>query len=245
MSEIITFPISEALPRRAAVLKLLGVPECAAPTREVEAVFAAAVQAFTQTVRPIGILLEISRPDFQAVYEGEGCNDPRTPITDILPCSDALALFAVTVGERICEEIRTLFTAHDFAKASMLDSMASAAADQLATRIAQHFLQSCLHNGSINASAAVLPYSPGYCGWHITGQRRLFQRLRPEHIGICLNDSCLMIPLKSVSGVAIVARQEMHGAVNSYPFCRECETRACQERMPGDLSMETINRIQR
>lgn len=245
MNQIMTFPVSEALPPRNAVLNRAGIPTGAAPAREVEAALDAALRGFTQTARPVGILLEIPRPDFQTVYDGQGYNEPRTPVGDMLPHVDAIALFAVTVGENVCEGIRDLFAANDFVVACMLDAIASEAADLLATCIARRFLETVCRNGRLNATATVLPYSPGYCGWHITGQRRLFERLRPEQIGISLNSSCLMTPLKSVSGVAIIAPRELHCAANSYPFCRDCETRTCRERSPMGDSVETLNNIQR
>ena len=64
----------------------------------------------------------------------------------------------------------------------------------------------------------VLRYSPGYCGWHISGQRRLFAHLRPERIGITLHDSYLMEPLKSVSGVLIAGAKEIHAFADTYPL---------------------------
>lgn len=45
-------------------------------------------------------------------------------------------------------------------------------------------------------------YSPGYCGWHVSEQQKLFS-LFPvaSPCGIQLTDSSLMIPIKSVSGI--------------------------------------------
>jgi len=79
--------------------------------------------------------------------------------------------------------------------------------------------------------AAVLGYSPGYCGWHISGQRRLFERLGPGEIGISLNDSCLMRPLKSVSGVLVAGAAPIHRFRPEFTCCAECATRLCVPRM--------------
>jgi cobalamin-dependent methionine synthase I len=42
-------------------------------------------------------------------------------------------------------------------------------------------------------------FSPGYRSWNIEEQRYLFQVLPGEEIGVTLNESCMMIPRKSVS----------------------------------------------
>lgn len=45
-------------------------------------------------------------------------------------------------------------------------------------------------------------FSPGYCGWHVREQPDLFSLFPTPHpCGIHLTDSCLMVPIKSVSGV--------------------------------------------
>jgi hypothetical protein len=85
--------------------------------------------------------------------------------------------------------------------------------------------------GSIPAGSVFLRYSPGYCGWDITGQRQLFQALRPEEVGITLRESCLMEPLKSISGVLVAARPEAHRFDNTYPFCTTCTTQTCRSRI--------------
>jgi hypothetical protein len=76
-----------------------------------------------------------------------------------------------------------------------------------------------------------LAYSPGYCGWHVTGQRKLFKYLRPEEIGITLNASCLMQPLKSVSGVLVVGPGHVHKFQPTYSFCETCREKQCRERI--------------
>lgn len=43
--------------------------------------------------------------------------------------------------------------------------------------------------------------SPGYCQWDVAEQQKLFALLPPRFCGITLNDSSLMTPIKSVSGV--------------------------------------------
>jgi hypothetical protein len=76
----------------------------------------------------------------------------------------------------------------------------------------------------------VLLYSPGYCGWHISGQKKLFEFLRPERIDIRLNERFLMIPLKSISGVLVAGAAEIHHISERYPFCDHCQSPTCRER---------------
>jgi hypothetical protein len=44
-------------------------------------------------------------------------------------------------------------------------------------------------------------YSPGYCNWALTGQRALFEYMKNIPVNVSLTDSCLMLPIKSVSGI--------------------------------------------
>ena len=67
------------------------------------------------------------------------------------------------------------------------------------------------------------------------GQRNLFARLGPGAIGVTLNDSCLMTPIKSVSGVLVAGAGEIHRFRPDFDFCDECKTRACGVRMASVL----------
>jgi hypothetical protein len=112
----------------------------------------------------------------------------------------------------------------------MLDGVASAGAEHLSSVMAKRYEEIVISALKGHSTARVLPYSPGYCGWHISGQRRLFAALKPQTIGITLNSSCLMQPLKSVSGVLVAASPEDHDIEPAYSFCVDCTTQECRDR---------------
>lgn len=233
MTEIIRFSNDELTPERDAVLKNQGIPAGKAFPPEIEALYEKALGLLPEVATPVGVWREIATSDFAAVYEGEGRNEPRTPVGDIFGRAESLALFAVTLGQRISQEVNERFRSNDFALGTMLDAAASAAADKLAEVTESRFLASLSGSARATDAIGVLAYSPGYCGWDISGQKRLFEFLRPEKIGITLTDSFLMQPLKSVSGVLIAGAREIHYFRNSYPFCSQCDTKGCLARMAG------------
>jgi hypothetical protein len=197
----------------------------------VEETWAAARDLFPKVAEPIGMYEQIAPAEFARVYEGEGDNEPRTPVGEVSRRARRLALFAVTLGPRICTEITARFDANDFALGCMLDAVASLATDALAERLGQHCLERLVDNGEVDAGARALGYSPGYCGWHVSGQGKLFEFLRPREIGITLRESYLMDPLKSVSGVVLVGPREIHEFEMDYSFCAECRTPSCRARI--------------
>jgi hypothetical protein len=235
MSEIVTFSTEEMTPDRAAVFENQSIPLDAAVSRGVEALFERALRRLADSATPRGLYSEISIADFAMVYRGEGRNEPRTPVGDILGQADHLALFAVTLGDRIGQEITRCFHSNDLALGAMLDSAASAAADKLAELVERRFARALSADGRAAPGTAVLRYSPGYCGWHISGQKKLFAFLHPEQIDISLRESFLMEPLKSVSGVLIAGPREIHEFDMTYPFCERCEERGCRERIKSLL----------
>ena len=100
--------------------------------------------------------------------------------------------------------------------------------------VERHFLESLSRATPAqgeDSPAQALRYSPGYCGWHVSGQRALFAALRPAEIGLALRESCLMDPLKSISGVLVSGAPRIHDFVDDYPFCAECAERACRDRI--------------
>jgi hypothetical protein len=190
-----------------------------------------AYELFLVLAAPVGLVEEVTPEEFGTIYEGEGHNALDTPLPEIVKRSEGLALYSATLGEAVSSRIGELFSEHDMVVAYLLDAVASAAADRLSDLLAERFATLLAERGAAPDPAKVLPYSPGYCGWHVTGQGRLFARLRPEEIGIHLNPSSLMTPLKSVSGVLVGATAEGHRFRPDFEFCEACSTRECGRRM--------------
>lgn len=235
MREIIEIPVDQIRPGRSAVLETQGIPSQAKLSQEVELLLKTAGQALMECSRPVGVLCSISSPEFEVVYRGEGLNERETPLGEILKEAEDLALFAVTIGKSIKDRVDGLFKKDDFALGSMLDSVASAGADKAAEIVERWFLGSLSERGGSDPSKAVMKFSPGYCGWHMSGQKKLFEFLRPEDIGIELLDSFLMKPLKSISGVIVFGSKGIFDFEDSYPFCSECRSRTCRERIEALL----------
>jgi hypothetical protein len=235
MSGATIFPSTAAMPHRQTVLTAQGIPDGAAVPERVATLVSEAFAIYSRLVEPAGVRDEVAIEEFMTIYHGEGRNAARTPLDQIIPEAQRLALFAVTVGEAVCSEIVRLFRGGDPALGYALDTIASAGAETLADAMARDWRQSLARSGAAGADTRVLPYSPGYCGWHVSGQRRLFAALRPERIGISLNSSFLMQPLKSVSGVMVAADKEAHDFDIDFDFCADCADQACRQRIQSVL----------
>ena len=231
MTTILEFAPGDVGPLREAALAQMGIPAGAEVPPHVERLFESAAEIFAETATPAGLWKEITVGEFAPLYRGEGRNAVDSPLAEIFPRAERLALFAVTIGEPTSEALRRCFDAQDFALAYALDAIASVAADDAADVAERRYADSLRVAGWDAPDGDVLRYSPGYCGWDVTGQRRLFAYLQPEAIGITLTDSCLMQPLKSVSGVMVAGPRSIHRFRPTYDFCDRCETRTCRERL--------------
>jgi hypothetical protein len=228
---ILTFSTADVSPDRSAVFENLGIPPDTVVPEHIEGLYGAAAKVLAETVTPVGVLADISKSDFGIVYRGEGRNEPQSPVADIFERAEHLALFAATLGGQTSEAIGGCFESQDFALACVLDAMASAAADKTAELAEQRFGEMLRERGWTTPDGAALRYSPGYCGWDITSQKKLFEYLQPQQIDVTLTDSCLMQPLKSVSGAIIAGPRTIHQFPPSYSFCTRCETHSCRARL--------------
>lgn len=229
-------PISDLLPQPDQVLHDQGLKKGAQVRELIYNLAEDALGIFSLTARPKGLLSKCSLDEFEGIFFGEGKNAAENPLENIYPKADHLALFALTMSHEVDLKIRELFETEDFALGAMVDSAASMATDR-AVKIAENgFYSNLSKDSSGSPDLCVLSYSPGYCGWDITGQRRLFEFLKPEKIGITLNESFLMTPLKSVTGVLVAGGKKIHMFKNNFRFCRDCKDPTCQERMKRILN---------
>lgn len=233
MREILHPDVADIVPSREEALEAQGIPPETEVPDHIGALAEEAFRLLGGLAAPAIVIESVTADEFGRVLEGEGMNEPEAPLPAIFPKATALALFAATLGAPVCEKIARLFAENEFALGSMLDAAASGAADRMAAIGEERFRDRLLEWGKADASTRVLGYSPGYCGWHVSGQRRLFERLRPGEIGITLRESFLMDPIKSVSGVLAAGPPEIHRFDPNFPFCRDCRDHPCRPRLRG------------
>jgi len=232
MREIIEFSPDEIKPDPAAVFRAQGIPAEADIREKVHEQLNQALDLFGEMADPVGIITDISIDDFAAVYPGDGRNIEPAPVQEIFPRADYLALFAATVGGELSSEIARLFDEGEFALGALLDTAASEGVETCGHGLVRHYARYLRTFDNLSTlEKAIQRYSPGYCGWDMSGQKALFEYLEPEEIGIELNQSFLMIPLKSISGVMIAGDREIHEFRPTYSFCAQCQDKGCLKRM--------------
>ncbi len=231
MSTIVTIDRARILPERETVYRSQGIKDGSDVHERIRELHSKAMEFFLTTAEPVCITSGLSTGEFDTIFRGEGKNEGDNPLKLIYPKSRSLVLFALTLGSEISATIETLFESREFALGTMLDTVASLAADKAVEVLEKDVYRDLLERGLIDTECDVLSYSAGYCGWDISGQKKLFHYLDPGKIQMTLNDSFLMSPLKSVSGVLVAGEKEIHLFETDYPFCRECETHSCRLRM--------------
>jgi hypothetical protein len=217
------------MPDAATVLRSQNLPEPGHFSNKVRRALDQALSLHADLARPRAVVEELMAEEFERVHAGAGPMPQGSAVARVYPAAEGLALFAATLGERVSLEIRDLFAVGDVVLGYMLDTVASVAADILSDLASARFRERLGTRAS--DETRVLPYSSGYCGWPTRGQRALFARLRPEEIGITLNDGFLMWPLKSVSGVLVAAPLAAHDFGPDFPFCESCATHECRARL--------------
>ncbi|UCC78684.1 MAG: hypothetical protein JSW64_10420 [Candidatus Zixiibacteriota bacterium] len=231
MIEIVDISIGKVVPSLDDVLSEQGIRDLSLASERTRLLAEKSIADFEKFANPVGIIRKISNGDFKLVYHGEGKNESDTPLDLVYPKASALSLFAITLGDDISKRINAYFDKNEFAAGSMLDSAASAGAELSADYVESHFRKKLSKKGNYAKSTGVMRFSPGYCGWHVSGQRKLFEYLHPDKIGIELNDSYLMKPLKSVSGVMVAGAYQIFEFEDNFPFCAECSSHSCIERI--------------
>ena len=222
---------NDAFPEKKEIYKLQGIPANAVLPENVIKVLNDALGLYKENAEIKSKFITLDKDLFLNIYQGEAKNDKKTPVCDVTEKATSVALFGVTVGNALSNKISELFSNNEYALASMLDSTASAGADSAADYIEKEYVNYLNDKGLLKKNDKVLRYSPGYCGWHISGQKKIFEYLKPEDINIKLNDSFLMDPLKSITGVLLCGHKKIHMFKRNYNSCKSCKTKSCIDRI--------------
>jgi hypothetical protein len=148
-------------------------------------------------------------------------------VFDQLKNTDSVAVFLCTAGEELGIRTRKAMKDGDLLTGYIYDVAGSVIVDAAAD-----FMQNELEL-SVNLSGKKITnrYSPGYCGWYVAEQHKLFQLVPDNYCGIRLTESALMDPVKSISGIiGIGANVKM----NPYT-CGLCEMKNCVYRKKKEI----------
>lgn len=128
-------------------------------------------------------------------------------------------VFVCTIGKYIEERTHKLFFEGDSLTAFILDRIASELVESTADLLEQKIISDFLKEG-YNLSNR---YSPGYCGWSVSEQKKLFSLMPDKFCGVELTESSLMIPIKSISGIygadLNLIRKDYHCEICDDEFC--------------------------
>ncbi len=230
MRHVIRLKADEITPSQKEVLESQGMTGRKVPDR-ILALLDSAMELFKELAEPKGIIQQWPIDDFENVFAGSGRNDPDGPIRIIVPKADAIALFVATLGDALFTKSSDLFKQGGAPLGYMLDAVNSAAGEKLGKMMGKHFVELLpkeLHTKKVLVSQY---YCPGHCGWHISGQEKLFEAVRPEEIGIDLKANHAMYPLKSISGVLVAGDMDTHRFKPKFSFCKDCKEHKCVERL--------------
>lgn len=123
--------------------------------------------------------------------------EPGAIISAQLRKSCCFAILLASVGTEMDHWLHDLREGKDIVEAYVADALGSVTAEAIVACGLERLERYVASRGWRITNS----YSPGYCGWNVSGQHALFSLL-PEHFcGVRLCDSGLMLPIKSVSAV--------------------------------------------
>jgi hypothetical protein len=140
--------------------------------------------------------------------------------------SEEVVCFVGTIGKGIEKEIKRLVNLRRLSEAYVMDAMGSVLVENLVDQFQSHLDD----HYKAQDKALGLRFSPGYCDWPVTEQKKLFDLLEPHKAGVELTETCLMRPRKSISGVIPLFQADNCGEQGDYNPCWECKKLDCTAR---------------
>lgn len=179
----------------------------------------------------IGHISAFCKPRYgYAIYSSQGITEDTVTIggktfytgsviTENLRDADRFALMVATSGAEFERWYRGEVDSGDILREFVASNIGSEIAEA-AGRVAEEDIAGWCGKSGWGTGRS---YAPGYCGWDISGQHGLFALLPPLPCGIMLNSSCLMTPIKSISGIipvgANVTKKAYGCAICNQPGC--------------------------
>ena len=146
--------------------------------------------------------------------------DTGNKVTSYIKGSKGIILFICTLGIEFEDKMKSFNI--DPIEAYFADMIGSLKCETLANILHDKVLDEAKKDGFTTTNR----YSPGYCNWNVSEQQKLFSFFRETKTSISLNDSSLMSPVKSISGLIGIGK-----GIKQMPYiCDVCADINCSYR---------------
>jgi len=161
--------------------------------------------------------------DFNDSEKSIGIKDQVFSVNNIvfgqLKKSESIAVFLSTAGDEIGTRSRNAMREGDLLKGYIYDVVGSEIVEAAAD-IMQNNLETEM---AAEGKRITNRYSPGYCGWDVTEQHKLFRLMPDNFCGIRLTSAALMDPVKSLSGFIGIG----NNVKRLHYTCSVCDMKDC------------------
>lgn len=145
--------------------------------------------------------------------------NPGRQICGYIKEAEQVALFLCTAGHYFTHATNHLNGKGDIMEAYILDAIGSLTVEKAMDKIQKQLKNEM----SLNGLKISNRYSPGYCNWDLSEQKKIFSLIGNNPVNITLNESCLMSPTKSISGIIGIGKKLKHHKYG----CEICNNSTC------------------
>lgn len=140
----------------------------------------------------------------------------------MLRSAEKIVLFACTLSERLDNIITKYKSNNQYLEAYLMDITGTVIIGKTAEKV----LEQIKNNKAFEGYKITNTISPGNCGWPVEEQKKLFSLLPDSFLNISLNESGMMHPVKSLTGVIGIGERVIYKQTE----CRYCKSRNCPYR---------------
>ncbi len=136
-----------------------------------------------------------------------------------------LLVAIATIGPKIEQVVQERFNKNQYLKAIVMDAVGTVAVKTVGQWL-NHYLERKINQRGFKLSRY---FEPGSGDWDIEEQKKIFDILRPEKIGVNLNSCYMMQPVKSLSWIRAMGQNLLHSYRNEFS-CNYCSLSKCPFR---------------
>jgi hypothetical protein len=160
----------------------------------------------------------------EGVVKIDGTELKGKVLTGALRGSEKAIVFVGTLGPKLDEEVGRLSSEGEILLSATLDTIGALALGLSSI----DFRKKVLAIEAESKDYALTPsFGPGQCKWDLSEQRAIFDLVNAASIGVRLNESYLMLPKKSGSGIMGIGPEDR---ISKTKPCDICDRKDCPGR---------------